>query len=82
MESVDQTYQQRCATCHGALGVGGVEKALDGPHLAEMSDAQIFMVISQGIGDRMPGFQDLLSSDEIVDLIELIRSWQSESGDR
>lgn len=78
-ERAEVIYQERCSMCHGDSGMGGVGKALDSPHLAEMSDGQLFMMISQGIGDRMPGFQDVLSSDEIAELINWIRSLQSES---
>lgn len=67
-------YQQHCSLCHGENGEGGIGKALDGPHIDEMSEAQLFMMIYEGIGSSMPDFKSKLSTDQIVDLIAFLRA--------
>lgn len=71
-KSVSENYIDYCSACHGELGEGGVGKVLNTGHIKEMSEAQLFMMIYDGIGSSMPAFKDQLSSDEIADLVEYI----------
>ena len=68
-------YQQQCSACHGARGEGGTGRALNGPHVAEMSDAQLFMMIYEGIGSVMPSFKSTLTTDEIANVVEHLRTF-------
>ena len=66
-------YQENCSVCHGTNGEGGSGKALTSDHINEMTDAQLFMSIYNGIGGVMPAFQSTLTSEEITALVEYIR---------
>ena len=67
-------YQQHCSDCHGARGEGGVGRALNGSHLEEMSEAQLFMMIYEGIGSSMPSFKSTLTSEQIAEMVTYIRA--------
>ena len=71
---ISTIYQERCSACHGERGEGGVGKALDGPHIDDMSDAQLFMMIYDGIGTAMPSFKSILTSEQIARIVEYIRT--------
>ena len=72
---VTQLYQQHCSLCHGVNGEGGIGRALNTPHISDMSEAQLFMMIYEGIGTAMPSFKSTLSSEQIAELIAHIRSF-------
>ena len=67
-------YQQHCRACHGEAGQGGIGKPLNGPHIVEMSEAQLFMMIYDGIGLNMPSFKSTLTSDQIAELVVYLRT--------
>ena len=78
---VPQLYQQHCSSCHGINGEGGIGRALNGPHIAEMSEAQLFMMIYEGIGTAMPSFKSALSTEQIAGLIIHIRSFSDDDSE-
>jgi mono/diheme cytochrome c family protein len=63
-----------CSHCHGAAGFGGSDS---GPDLSqvrkELKPAEIAQQIHDG-GKNMPAFGDSLSSDEIAELVQYLRS--------
>jgi mono/diheme cytochrome c family protein len=67
-----QIFLERCATCHGATGRGDGPAAaqaqpradLTAQHVYDHLDGDLFWWISNGIGDVMPPFHDLL--DELM----------------
>ncbi len=73
-----------CATCHGQDGrtPGPIGKSmyprapdLGAPEVQEMSDAEIFWVIKNGIRlSGMPGFADINSDEQIWQLTYFVRS--------
>ena len=75
---VPQLYQQNCSSCHGINGEGGIGRALNTPHISEMSEAQLFMMIYEGIGTVMPSFKSTLSTEQITGLITHIRSFSDD----
>lgn len=62
-----------CAHCHGVAGISGGR----GPSLAQVRERktpeQMYMQIHDG-GKSMPPFGEQLSSDQIHDLVEYLRS--------
>jgi len=75
------TYAQRCESCHGDSGQGGVAevegKKIKGPsfrtgHALKHPDADFVKQIVKG-GDGMPAFGDKLSAREVDDLVRFIR---------
>ena len=79
--NVPQLYQQHCSSCHGGNGEGGIGRALNGPHILEMSEAQLFMMIYEGIGTAMPSFKSTLSTEQIIGLITHIRSFSDDDSE-
>ena len=60
----DALYAQNCAVCHGASGGGG-----SGPNLTgESLDGEVVQVILSG-EDEMQAFGDVLSDQEIADIL-------------
>ncbi len=74
----EKIYAANCASCHGAQGHGGKYNMLANPELlASSSDAFLAATIEQGrAGTPMKGFAGKLSSEQIADVVALIRSWQ------
>ncbi len=75
---IPQLYQQYCSSCHGVNGEGGIGRALNPPHISEMSEAQLFMMIYEGIGTAMPSFKSTLSTEQIAGLTTYIRSFSDD----
>ncbi|MEZ4448613.1 MAG: cytochrome c [Nannocystaceae bacterium] len=66
-------YSSKCASCHGAMGEGGIGTALT-KEAPEHSDDDIVTDILEGIsGTQMVGFRDQLSDQEVADLLAFIR---------
>ena len=61
----EQLYQANCAQCHGEGGMGGSAAIdfTDQAVMAEVSQANLFQVISDGAAPSMPGFGQQLSED-------------------
>ncbi|MFS0722879.1 c-type cytochrome [Paenibacillus sp. 1P07SE] len=58
--------QQNCIGCHGGNLEGGMGPALDKVG-STLTKEQIYRVIMNG-GNGMPGFEDQLTEDEIINL--------------
>lgn len=68
-------YNQQCANCHGSDGKGampGVPNFTLGMTLMQ-SDASLYNTISTG-KNVMPGFEGILSDQDIYDVIAYIRT--------
>ena len=77
-------YDQHCNVCHGVDGKGGIGLPINTPELSTLiSDDFLQATIKYGrLGRIMPGFDNKLSSAEIEQIIEYIRSWQQEPTQR
>ena len=73
-------WEFQCASCHGSAGQGGTFSAVGHPVLlSTASDAFLRYAIAKGRpGTPMPGYENVLTSQGIDDLVVLLRSW---SGD-
>lgn len=80
-ETVFNTY---CAMCHGADGRGGgpvgqsfkpLPADLTAEFVSRLTDGQLFVMISAGIG-RMPPFQNDLTEEERWQVVNYIRTLQ------
>lgn len=73
-----QTFASTCANCHGLDGRGG-ERApniVERPRVQQLSDAQLFKIIENGIpGTGMPAFHSLESSS-IQAVVTYLRTLQ------
>ena len=70
------TYEEFCGACHGYDGVPllpGTPAFLKGERL-EKPDAELLRSISEGKGDLMPPWKDILSADERVAILRYVRS--------
>jgi cytochrome c oxidase cbb3-type subunit 3/ubiquinol-cytochrome c reductase cytochrome c subunit len=72
------TYAAHCASCHGAKGAGGKHNALGNPELlASATDGFLATTIERGRkGTPMAAFGGKLTTDQIDDVVALLRSWQ------
>ena len=80
--SVRGIYEKECRGCHGETGTGGPVKQKDGTTLkvpslregraARHEDAEFVKQITKG-GDGMPAFDQKLTTDQMNDLIKMIR---------
>jgi cytochrome c oxidase cbb3-type subunit 3 len=79
------TYNARCATCHGRDGKGKTEigrklktKDLTEPALLKsLTDAQIEKLIRDGTPDKsMPPYQDKLTAGEVAAVMKYLRVFQ------
>lgn len=86
-----QLYEPHCALCHGvqANGAGpfaGFLRRFPPANLVEgnavnLSDGEIFIIISQGVPDRMPALaSNLPTAQERWDIVNYIRSLQAMGG--
>ena len=75
-----ELYTAQCAACHGSEGQGGpvAKEALNSPdYLAAHSDEEIRQAIASGIpGTAMSAYGDILTLDDIRDIIAFFRSWR------
>ena len=71
-----ELYQQSCAACHGASGLGGSGGAAIGPgsNAATLTDTELAAVIRNGQG-IMPGFPNL-SDTQVEAIVVFVRSLQ------
>ena len=75
-------YAQNCAPCHGLTGVGdGQQAKLLGARPADLTkyppwhqSHDFFILISVGTKSGMPGWQNLLSKQQIADVIAYIQT--------
>jgi len=68
-----KTYDQYCASCHGATRLGGMGAALLPENLSRLKKADAAGVIADGRpGIQMPAYRQILSQAQIAELVELI----------
>ncbi len=75
-------WQRNCARCHGTDGEGGREAKLSlasGEWQDGISDATIARTIAGGKAPTMPAFADLLTPEQIVELVTHVRTLQPPS---
>ena len=75
-------FSNLCSQCHGPAGEGGVGPALSVPGFQDANtDQDIFDTISQGhAATAMIAWGEILSSDQITELVSYIRQLRSEEG--
>lgn len=90
MENGETLYSQLCASCHGVNGEGadGLGTALtNSPYVSGLTDSELTALIRNGraagapdnrTGIAMPGSGDStnLTDEQIVDIMNYIKSWQ------
>lgn len=74
-----ETYGDFCAGCHGSEGEGGVGPALlENEFVDGSTDQELTELILVGRpGTAMVSFEGKIGQDQIQDLIDLLRTWQS-----
>lgn len=72
-------YRSRCAVCHGENGMGNIGPSLHNQSfLSVVTNDYLHDTIVEGHpGTAMPAWRQL-SSRDVVDIISLLRSWQTE----
>ena len=73
-------FKAKCATCHGADGSGNTPmgknlkvRDLRSSEVQNQSDDQLFNIIAQGKGGKMPAFGKTLDQDTMHQLVGYIR---------
>lgn len=81
-EEPAQLYALVCAQCHGAEGEGGIGPELQSPEFkSQWTDQELFDTINNGHeSTAMIAWGDILSADQIQQLVELIRTFKPTSG--
>jgi mono/diheme cytochrome c family protein len=74
-----EIFDQLCAQCHGAQGEGGIGPSFQNSQFqATRTDTQLFNAINLGHeATAMIGWGDILSSEQIQQLVALIRAFRS-----
>ena len=80
---VAETWAKNCASCHAKAGSGntvmgkksGAENYQDAKVQAKFTDAQAIEIIKNG-KDKMKGFKEKLTDDEIKALVAHIRAFK------
>lgn len=76
-------YEQYCAICHGARGLGNgpMAKATSPPatrlasrEVRDKPDQELFDAIANGKGSAMPAWRGILADEQIGDVIAYVRS--------
>ena len=80
--SGSEIYQELCAQCHGLDGEGGIGPALREPEFqASVTDEYLFDTINKGhAATSMIGWGEILSADQIQQLVDFIRQLKPEEG--
>ena len=75
-------YDRLCSQCHGLQGEGGLGPAFSDPQFqATRTDTQLFDAINLGHeATPMIGWGDILSADQIQQMIDLIREFRTSPG--
>jgi cytochrome c553 len=72
-ETVNQIYQQNCASCHGGNRLGGMGPALLPGNLKRLKKSRAHDVIRDGRpATQMPAFAGKLGADQIAALVDFI----------
>lgn len=71
-----QSYQTKCASCHGAKGEGGIGPNLTDDHWIHGAKlTEVLKSITDGVADKgMPPWGPVLGSDELRTLTAYVRS--------
>jgi len=81
LASARVNYEKHCAECHGPTAEGGTAKVKDkhikvpslkSEHAMKHDDKRLTETITDG-DEEMPAFKDKLSTQDIADLVKLIR---------
>ena len=75
-------WMRNCAQCHGTNGQGGPVVAINfaAPQWQDgIDDAQIARTISGGKPPTMPAFADLLSQEQIAELVKQVRRFDGKA---
>jgi len=78
----DLLWMRNCARCHGANGQGGREVAINfaaAEWQEGIEDAQIARTIAGGKAPNMPAFADLLTPEQIAELVTHVRQFRGHS---
>ena len=70
-------WQRNCARCHGTDGQGGAEAKISlatAEWQQSISDAEIARTIAGGKAPAMPAFADLLTPEQIGELVKHVRT--------
>jgi mono/diheme cytochrome c family protein len=76
-----ELYRKFCVRCHGADGKGSANTSKETPDFTSrawqerVSDAHIAVIVSDGKGSRMPSFHGRISSEQIPDLVDYLRTF-------
>ncbi|MEE8357916.1 MAG: c-type cytochrome [Candidatus Hydrothermarchaeales archaeon] len=83
-----EIYVKKCLACHGETGAGDGPMAENlpekPPDLSDIEmigghrDGELFMMISDGMGDNMPAYKDVLEDDQIWQVVNYLRALSSE----
>jgi mono/diheme cytochrome c family protein len=78
--SASAIYQNLCQQCHGSNGEGGLGPSLSAPTFQDQfTDEEIFDIINQGHKtSAMIGWGDVLTSEQIQELVILIRDFRKD----
>ena len=73
------SFSSNCAPCHGDDGTGGLGPRLRANEFVQSkSDEELIeFVLSGRRGTAMDGFEGILGSEEINNIITLLRQWQN-----
>jgi cytochrome c oxidase cbb3-type subunit 3 len=77
-------FNSSCAACHGPMGKGRgiLAKIIGAPmvdftkreSLKHLSDNKLILIIKEGAGELMPGWEGTLNNDEIINVAAYVRS--------
>ena len=77
-------FSSNCSPCHGDDGAGGIGPNLrTSAFIQSKNDAELIDFILAGRqGTAMDGFEGILGSEEISNIIPVIRKWQKSEGEQ
>jgi len=73
-----ELYAAYCAPCHGVDGSGGIGKNLNANSFiqANTDDDLVAFLLAGREGTAMDGFQGLLTTEQLSNVVTLLRTWQ------
>jgi len=83
LSRAEAVYDANCKDCHGARGAGGQYMSIANPEfLYTASDGFLRHAIDKGrLGTPMAPYNEVLTAQQLDDLVVLIRSWQRPPSD-
>lgn len=72
-------YRSRCTVCHGENGEGKIGPSINNPAMLSVVSNEFLLdtIVRGRPGTAMPAWRQL-SSEDVADVIALLRSWQTE----